>query len=231
MTGSPTVIWYGSEIDLYALGQDGHPYKDTWQSGSGWGGWTSLTGSLSSNLSAIQYGSEMDVFGINSSGTPYKDTWNGSSWGGWSSLPGTLQGNISAFPYSTYGEYDLLANNNISHGGTGNIFRDTWSGSSWTGWNDYGGNFEGSPVATQYGNDMYIVARASGDDTLWYKYWHYANTTWYGWDQFSSTFKGSSDPTAYVDGTQLDIFETDTNGNTYENTYNGSTWSGFSEVT
>ena len=224
MTGSPTIMRYGSsELDLYALGTNGTPYKDTWN--GTWGGWTSMTGTLASNLSAIQYGSEMDVFGRNSSGTPYKDTWNGSGWTGWSTLSGTISGNIAAMPYSTYGEYDLWANTS-----GGDIFRKTWTGSGWVDWADYGGTFGGSPAATQYGNDMYVFNRASGDSTMWYKYWSYSGQTWHGWNQYSSTFKGGGDPSAYVDGTQLDVFETGNDGKVYEATYNGSTWGSFSYV-
>lgn len=224
MKGSPFILKYSTELDLYALGTNGTPYKDTWQPGSGWGGFTSMTGTLASNLSAIQYGSEMDVFGINSSGTPYKDTWNGSGWGGWTPLTGTLAGNITAVPYSTFGEYDLYANN-----ATGHIFRDTWSGSAWSGWQDYGGTFAGSPYTMQFGNDMWVFGRASGDGTMWYDRYHYG-VGWTGWTSTDTSTALAGDPSAYPSSTQINMFATDKNGKAAKNTWNGSGWGGFSPL-
>ena len=203
MQGNPTVIHYGStEIDVFALGTDGHTYKDTYN-GSSWGGWSSLGNTMAGSPSAIQYGSEMDVIIRGTDNAVYKDTWNGSTWTGFSSLGGTIIGDPSAMSYSTYGEYDIWVDTS-----GGDIFRKTWTGSAWSGWTDYGGTFTGNPYAVQYNNDMYVFARAKGDNTIWKKYWSYSGGSWHGWDQLGTTTM-AGDPSAYQYGSsELDTFVT-----------------------
>jgi hypothetical protein len=106
----------------------------------------------------------------------------------------------------------------------------TWTGSSWVDWADYGGTFTGTPYAVQYNNDMYVFGRAKGDNTNWKKYWSYSGGTWNGWTQLGTTTM-AGDPSAYQYGSsELDTFVTGSDTKTYKDTYNGSTWGGFTSM-
>jgi hypothetical protein len=215
-------------MDVYALGTDGHPYKATWNSSIGWGsGWSSMSNNMASSPAAIQYGSEMDVFYRGGDNNIYKDTWNGSTWGGFGSLGAptgtTITGDPSVLSYTTPGEYDIYVNTTSGH-----IYKRTWNG-SWSSWTDMGGSYVGSPYAMQYGNDMHIFARASGDSTIWTRYWSNSGQTWSSWQQLSLTRMGSDASAMQYGASELDAYTTSGSASSYHDTsQDGSTWGGFS---
>jgi len=227
MKGNPTVMHYGSEMDVFALDTNNMPYKDTWNSTSGWGGWGSLGNYMASDPSAVQYGSSLEVVMRGGDNAIYVDTWNGSSWSGFNSLSGGLSGNPLALSYSAEGELDVWAN-----APNQNLYKDTSNGSSWGGWgNGMGSGYIGSPYAMQYNNDMEVYDRGT-DNNIYSRYWSYSGQSWSGWASLNNPTM-ISDPSAYQYGsTELDVFATgNSDDKTYKDTFTPTNgWGGFSSL-
>lgn len=177
MRGNPRVVIYGSEMDVVALGTNGHPYseldiimrgtnnhmyKDTWN-GSSWGGFGDLGCCLVGNPDTISYSGQLDIWSNAPSPSHiWKRTWSGSSWGSWTDMGGPYAGDPDVVQYNS----DL---NIFVRGTDGQMNTRYWSasGSFWSGWASIGGTIAGDPTAVQYGTELTIFA--TGTDGKTYK--------------------------------------------------------------
>lgn len=222
MRGNPRVIQYGSEVDVFALGADNHPYKNTWQPSSGWGGWSSLGNYMDSFPQPVVHGSNLSVVMRGGDNAVYIDTWNGSSWSGWGSLGGVVSGNPDALLYGT--QLDVLVNTPTVN----KIYMNTWNGSSWGGWADHGGMYHGDVDAMQFNNDLEFFVRGT-DGHLYTRWWSPSSQAWGGWNSLGGAIAG--EPTAIQYSTELDVFAIGTDGKTYKNTWLPNLgWGGFTAL-
>ncbi|HSX34711.1 MAG TPA: CHAP domain-containing protein [Candidatus Saccharimonadales bacterium] len=222
MRGNPKAVQYGNELDVFATGVNGHPYKNTWQPATGWGGWSSLGNYMDSSPAPVVYNGELDVVMRGTNNMMYKDTWTGGSWGGFGEIGSCcLAGNPAALSYGS--QLDVWSGAPDNH-----VYKLTWNGSAWSGWVDAGGGMAGNPDVVQYGLDLNVFMRGTNGQ-IYHRYWSTGSQNWSGWASIDATKIVAGDPTAIQYGSELDIFVTGTDGKTYKNTrqQNGS-WGGFS---
>jgi hypothetical protein len=86
--GKPFAVQYGSDMNLFARGTDGHIYQRYWSySGQFWSVWGSLGGNLAGDPFVLAYSSsELDVFATDPNGLTEHDTQTGNGWAGFSPL-------------------------------------------------------------------------------------------------------------------------------------------------
>jgi surface antigen len=154
----PVSVVSGSNVDVFARGQDGDFYEDTYN-GSSWGGFYSIAPGnvFANNPVAVATSSGVDVFALGQDGHMYEDTYNGSSWGGFYSIaPGNAFGN-NPVAVSSGSNVDVFA-----IGEDGDFYEDTYNGSSWGGFYSIapGNVFTSNPSAVS------VVANNNGVDVF-----------------------------------------------------------------
>jgi hypothetical protein len=92
---SEVVTWGGNQVDLFGLGAD-HALWHAYWTGSGWSGWESLGGYLTSLPAAVSWGANrLDVFAFGGDARLWHIWWNGpyrgtpanpQGWSGWELL-------------------------------------------------------------------------------------------------------------------------------------------------
>jgi len=81
----------GGPVHLFVQGTDNALWSKQYQSGSGWSGWQSLGGTLTSSPAATSPGSgQIDVFARGSDGALWYKDWNGAAWSSWHPLGGQI---------------------------------------------------------------------------------------------------------------------------------------------
>lgn len=148
----------------------------SWNSSTGWSGWSSLGGTTydGPGIGSFTPGS-LNVYVRGTDNQCYtKYIWNGN-WTSWASMGG----NISSAPVasSLYADNIMLFARN-QNGGLG---QNWWgSGPGWSGWLDLGGYFVGAPAVTcRDANHCDVFVRA-GDDQIYQNSWY----VWSGWSGF-----------------------------------------------
>ena len=220
VASDPVAIQYGSEMDVFATGTDGHVYKDTWN-GLTWSGFNDMGGGFSGTPAVAVWGSELDIFAKGGSGI-YKDTWTGDHWTGFSSLGG---GGMAANPTAVTfnGELDVFARD-----GYGTVYKDTWNGSTWSGFNPLGGNIASSPAAVQYGQELEVYGGSGVDGNLFKDTW--GNAHWSGFNYMGHSLGTAATPAAISYNGEMDVYVRSTNGAILKDTWNGRFWSGLNSL-
>ena len=140
-----------NQIDLFAIGGNGHVYTSWWTNGSDWTGlkgWRDIGFQFpaGNTVTAVSRNpNQIDLFAIAGNGHVYTSWWtNGSDWSGlkgWRDI-GFLfpAGNTVTAVSRNPGQIDLFA-----VGGNGHVYTSWWTnGSDWSGlkgWRDIGGVF------------------------------------------------------------------------------------------
>ena len=145
-----------------------------------------------------------------------------------SSVPSATVGSASkpaAVTYTT-GAYSEL---NVFTRGGSHIYKDTWNGSSWSGFSDMGGvNFVGDPYAVQFQSELDVFALSS-DGHVYKDTWN--GTSWTGWSSLGGNMAGNPKAIQFNSSYgELDVFARGTDGALYKDTWNGSSWSGFNSL-
>ena len=224
MKGNPTVMFYGTSMNVFALDTNNVPYEDTWTTKNGWLGWTSLGNYMASDPGAVSFGGKLYLVFRGGDNVPYVDVFNGTSWSGFSSLGGSVSGNPSVLNYAAESELDVYFNTSVSQ-----IWKTTYNGSSWGSWTNMGSGYVGDPYITTYGNDLEVYARGT-DNQIYTRYWSYSSQSWSGWASLGGRL--ASGPYALQYGSsELDVFATGTDGKTYKDTFTPTNgWGGFSAL-
>ena len=176
---------------LFVQGTDHALWTNHYQSGSGWSGWQSLGGSLTSSPAATSPTSSVtDVFVRGTDGAIWeKATTNGgSSWSGWTSLGGQIASGTGTAVCTSGSRLDVLA-----QGTNGALYQKTWTG-SWSNWTSLGGSLTSSPAATSLGNGLIDVFARGTDGAVWYKDW--SGTAWSGWHSLGGHVAAGTGPAA-----------------------------------
>jgi hypothetical protein len=152
-------------------------------------------------------------------------------WSGWSEVPGngfTLSGPATTF-YN--GNFYVFVRGTNDH-----LYVNFLNGTTWSGWSEVPGHglTPSAPGAVTFGNTLYLFVRGT-DNKI------YANTlngtTWSGWIPVPGNGFTLSGPKAATNMANfaaqaevLSLVVRGTNDHLYVNTFNGISWSGWSEV-
>jgi hypothetical protein len=77
--GSPTA----NREDVFVKGTDGAMYQKTWTSASGWSGWASVGGHLTSSPTAAMEGYSIEILVRGTDGLLYLNEYYNGAWQGW----------------------------------------------------------------------------------------------------------------------------------------------------
>lgn len=103
----PAAVLVGSTNHVFVVGGDNAVWMRT-NSGSGWGGWTSLGGYfVTSPAVASLGGGHVRVFGAGADGGLWSNEFSGGRWSGWHALGGQLASAPAATYYPAYGQIEV----------------------------------------------------------------------------------------------------------------------------
>jgi thiol-disulfide isomerase/thioredoxin len=206
---------------LFVQGTD-HALWSKYQSGSGWSGWQSLGGSLTSSPAVISPTSGVfDVFARGTDGALWGKTTtnNGATWSGWEALGGQIASGTGPAVCTSGSRLDVFA-----QGTNGALYQKTWDGTSWSGWQSLGGNLTSSPAAGSTSAGVIDVFARGTDGALWQQTTTNGGATWSGWEALGGQIASGTGPAVCTSGSRLDVFAQGTNGALYQRTWTGS-WS------
>jgi hypothetical protein len=172
----------------------------------------------------------LDVFVRGGDSAIWHNSYNGFVWSGWQSLGGDVLGNPTAVSYAP-DQIDLFG-----VGTDGNIYHKFWDGRVWSGWfSDIGAPPPGvasgaSPTVSSSGSGQLEVFIRGTDNAIWCDF--NDGYGWLGWESLGGDVLGnpaavSPTPTATSPTGTIDLFGVGTDQNLYEDTWNGSSWSGW----
>jgi peroxiredoxin len=214
-------------VHLFAQGTD-QALWSKYQSGSGWSGWQSLSGSLTSSPAATSPGSGLiDVFARGTDGALWSRTTtnNGATWNAWNPLGGQIP--VGTGPAACSwgpGRLDVFV-----QGTDGALWHKWYTGTSWSGWESLGGSLTSSPAATSPGSGLIDVFARGTDNGLWYKDWNGA--AWSSWHSLGGQLPAGTGPAACSWGSgRLDVFTQGTDGALWHKWWNGVKWSGWESL-
>jgi thiol-disulfide isomerase/thioredoxin len=177
---------------LFVQGTDQALWTKYYQSASGWSGWQSLGGSLTSSPAATSPGSGLiDVFARGTDGAVWYKDWNGAAWSSWHSLGGQIPAGTGPAACSWgSGRVDVFV-----QGTDGAMYQKVWNGSSWSNWIYLGGSLTSSPAAaTAPGSSSIDVFARGTDGAVWYKDWNGA--AWSSWHSAGGQIPAGTGPAA-----------------------------------
>ena len=159
----------------FVRGTDNAVYWNYLQAGSGWTGWSSLGGFVTSDPAATSWGA--GNFAVFARGTDNQIWWNrreGTAWTGWQAVGGYATSG-PAVASTGAGRIDLVVRG-IDNG----LYHNRYvHGSGWTGFAPVGGTASSDPalVATD-GGRLDLVVRGIDGATMWHNVWN--GSEWIG---------------------------------------------------
>jgi hypothetical protein len=212
------------DTQVFAVGLTGNLYVNTLSGGS-WSGWGSLGGSYEGTPAAVQDQSgSIRVFVRGTNGPMYEvEQLPGTS--GWqtASLGGTWANDPAALAESNGGTQVFAV------GDTSNLYVDTLSGTTWSGWTDLQGSNQGVPAAAQdHSGTVWVFVRGALG-ALWEAHLP-SGGTWSGLSNLGGSWRDN--PAAMVGGGgDLWVFATGVTTNMYYDLLApGGTWSGWTNL-
>jgi Domain of unknown function (DUF1906) len=209
---------------VFAVGLTSNLYVDT-LAGSTWSGWIDLGGSYQGTPAAVQdQAGTVRVFVRGTDGPLYEVDQAADS-NAWltDDLGGTWANDPAALAESNGGTQVFAV------GDTSNLYADTLSGTTWSGWGDLGGSNQGVPAAAQdHSGTVWVFARGAAG-ALWEASLPSGGT----WSSLSSLGGSWRDnPAALVGGGgDLWVFATGVTTNMYYDLLTpGGTWSGWTNL-
>jgi hypothetical protein len=164
----PAACSYGSRVDAFYEGTNGHLYQKTsTNAGSTWGSGTQLTPTITATPTAITTAAgHISVFARGSDGALWwMRTTDGSTWGTWTSIGGAIAAGTgpSAVILSDGTIYVFMEGTDSA------CWYIVYDGSIWGEWNALGGVLSASPaVLSKDGISNLTVYVRGSDATLWY---------------------------------------------------------------
>jgi hypothetical protein len=145
----------------------------------------------------------------------------------WASLGGQIPAGTSPAASSWgSGRLDLFV-----QGMDGALYHKSYSGSTWSGWENLGGKLTSSPAATSPGNGQIDVFVRGTNGALYEKTTTNGGATWSNWASLGGQIPAGTSPAASSWGSgRLDLFVQGMDGALYHKSYSGSTWSGWENL-
>ncbi|WP_255947839.1 glycoside hydrolase [Streptomyces odontomachi] len=224
---SSQVVRAGAQVDAFGRAADGSVSANVNTPGSGWSGWTSLGGDLTSDPAAIRYGDRIEVFGRAADGSVTTDTKaSGGGWSGWTSLGGELAGDPVAIDYHTQQSGDQIEL--FGRAPDGSVSTAVYTpGSGWSGWSSLAGSLTGDPTVIQFGSQLELFGRAPDGSTSYNVFT--PGKGWSGWASLGGVITG--DPAAVQYGQQVQVYGRGSDGAVWSDVRTpGQGWSGWQSV-
>ena len=215
-------------LEVFARGSDGAVWSDT-QSGSGWGGWTSLGGGPTFAAPSVgqNTGGALEIFDVAANGQMYHNyqLTPGGPWSGWSSIGGTLDWAAPAVGRNANGSLELFAT-----GTNGAVWTATQSSSAtngWTSWSSLGGSVTSPPVVGQNaGGALEIFATGAGG-AISHDYQTTPNGGWSGWSSLGGSLVAVTPAAGLNTNGALQVFALGTDGAIWTNIQSSAAPSGW----
>jgi hypothetical protein len=219
--GAVTGVQSGfSILNVYVRGQDDRIYENAFTH-SGFPGWSEVPGGglTRSEPAAFVNGGIVKLFVRGTDSRIYENDFSGTTWSGWFEVAGgglTLSGPAAVVDRGTPKLF--------VRGTDDRIYENDLQGAGW--FEVPGGGFTiSAPTAIPYRNNLYVFMR--GEDNR-----IYLNVNGTSWSEVPGDGLILAGPSALVDsnGTILKLFVTGLDDGVWENDFNGTTWSGWSEI-
>ncbi len=170
--GTPSMVSTGSnQVDLFAVGADGHLYHRWLDSSNNWQGPANLGGSgLKNSPSAVSWGpNRIDVLAIGSEGNLHHWWTDGNNhWNGPENRGGG--GKLAGSPSAVSRQANSL--NIAAVGSDGNLHHFHWDNNAWAGPDKWGtGNLKNNPSAVSFGLGGIAVYALGTDGDLYETIW------------------------------------------------------------
>jgi C1A family cysteine protease len=184
-TGPAACSGGAGRLDIFVQGITGVLWqKSTTNGGTTWSNWNNLGGILTSSPGAAtaQGTNRIDVFVRGTTGVLWdKTTTDGGKTWNWNNLGGILPAGTAPAACSWgAGRLDVFV-----QGITGPLWHQSYTGTSWSGWENLGGILTSSPAAaTAPGSNRIDVFVRGTDNGLWQQT---LNGGWSGWTSVGNT--------------------------------------------
>jgi uncharacterized protein YvpB len=209
-----------NRLDTFIRGADNALWRKSWN-GSGWSGWQSLGGLLSSEPTAVaSAGGRIDVFIRGADFALWHRVFDGTTWGGWRSLGDRLVSG-PAVASSAPGRLDLFAvGADLSL-----LYKfSSDSGSSWSAWSSLGGQLTSNPAAVSWAAGRIDVFGRGSDAALWHK--SYDSGAWQGWQPLGGGLTSGPGVSSWGPN-RLDVFVVGTDRAVWHRWWDGVSWKGW----
>jgi peptidoglycan hydrolase-like protein with peptidoglycan-binding domain len=186
---------------------------------TGWSGWGSLGGVLTSAPNASSWAANrLDVFVRGTDNACYHKWW-APGWSGWESLGGVLTSAPAAVSWGP-NRIDVVAR------GTDNAcYHKRWS-PGWSGWSSLGGGFTSDLAICSWAPNRLDVFGRGNDNALWHKWWN--GSSWSGWESLGGVLTSAPAAVSWGAG-RIDVFCRGTDNALWHKWFNGS-WSGWESL-
>ena len=200
-------------------------------SGSSWGSWTSIGGSMVASPTVQSISStECWIFSVGGGAVPYYQHYSGGSWSGWTSLGGAVS---SVQPVTSYDGTSMFT---VWATGSGFYYKRYASG-AWGSWTSFSTSAYSQAVLCARGSNVTGCISLGASNYIYYNEWN--GSAWSGWSALStlattgyakmSTVSGSSRVDALAINSTVVVGGVLTGGCEL-NSYSGSTWAGWTPV-
>jgi hypothetical protein len=220
-TGAAVCAQNTNSLDVFVQGADRTLWHTQYRSGSGWSGWQSLGGALTSSPAATSPGNGIiDVFVRGTNGALYEKTTTdgGNTWSTWTSLGGQIPAGTAPAACSWgSGRFDIFV-----QGMNGALYHKSFA-RTWSGWENLGGILTSSPAASSAPGSSRIDVFVRGTNgALYQRSWI---GSWSTWTSLGGQIPAGTAPAACSWGAlRLDIFVQGTDRALYR-IWNTGTWS------
>ena len=217
----------GNDLALFVKGADNYLYWKQLNSTTGWTGWQSLGGILTSDPAATSRNTGgITVFARGSDGAVWYRDYVGGSWGNWVSIGGQIPvGTGPAVSSWGAGRLDVFA-----RGTDGAVWHKSYdTATSWSSWQSLGGILTSSPAATSRNTGGITVFARGSDGAVWYR--DYVGGSWGNWVSIGGQIPVGTGPAVSSWGAgRLDVFARGTDGAMWHKTYTGTSWSSWQSL-
>ena len=216
LLGTPSVVMYNDNLNVYARGANNMLYQRGFVPGEGWRPWLNLGGPIASDPVAIVHNDNLNVFARNSDGNVvYRPYAAGQGWRDWVNLGGNVVGTPSVVNYNTnLNVYARNANNAL-------LQRGFVIGEGWKPWLNLGGVITSDPAAIAYRGNLNVYARGANNALLQRGY--VPGEGWKPWLNLGGVI--TSDPVPIVYRGNLNVYAHGANNALYQRGYvSGEGW-------
>ena len=107
---------------------------------------------------------------------------------------------------------------------------NTYTGTSWSGWQSLSGKLTASPAATSPTSGVFDVFVRGTDGAIWERTTTNGGSSWSAWSGIGGQLASGTGPAVCSQGSRLDVFVQGTDGALWHKTYTGTSWSGWQSL-
>ncbi|TQJ31153.1 matrixin family metalloprotease [Microbacterium sp. SLBN-146] len=185
---------------------------------TGWRGWESLGGVLTSGAGVSSWASgRLDLF-VRGTDNALWHKWFNGGWSHWETLGGVLTSDPAAVSWSN-GRIDVFVR------GTDNALWHKWFDGRWSHWESLGGVLTSGPAVSSWASGRLDVFVRGTDNALWHKWF---DGRWSHWESLGGVL--TSDPAAVSWGNgRIDVFVRGTDNALWHKWFDGR-WRGWESL-